>query len=584
MGNRLAEERSPYLALHGNDPVDWHPWGPEAHELARTTGRPIFLSIGYASCHWCHVMQRESFKDPVIAEKLNEHFVSIKVDRETRPDIDEVYMAYVVAANGRGGWPMSVFLTPDLVPIVGGTYFPPERSFGMPSFSEVIDQVALTFAHGAAEVEHAASESADYLRAMFAPPKPEPVEREVVDRAARMLIAAADPHLGGFGGAPKFPQAPVTDFLLAYHAAFEAPRALAAAEFAVENMIRGGIYDQVAGGIARYATDAEWLVPHFEKMLYDNAMLLSTLASLHLLSPREEWAHVMRGTADFLERDLKTPDGYASSLSADTLGVEGATYVWTHADLAARLTPEELQLAEKHLDLTPAGNWEGVTILTRKPGRDASAEQVDALLEKLRQLRAERPQPDLDDKVIASWNALAARGLIAAGESIEDADMVARGVALVRLLLERATTADHDVLRLVGAAAQDEQAMLLDDAVGLSAAALAAWVVSADDGLLEAARLLFARARDRFYDGEGVWYMTPEGSELPVRPREQHDSPLPSGPSMAAAVALALGKATGDEMYRPIAVATLERFSASAAESPFAAGTALEVMTRLLET
>lgn len=579
MANRLATERSPYLALHGNDPVDWYPWGPEALELARETGRPIFLSIGYASCHWCHVMQRESFKDPAIAEVLNERFVSVKVDRETRPDIDEVYMAYVVAANGHGGWPMSVFLTPQLVPIVGGTYFPPVATFGVPAFADVLEQVSSVFTGSPGEVEDAAEQSAEYLRAMFAPPKPRPVTRDAVDKAARTLIASADPRHGGFGRAPKFPQAPVTDFLLAYHEAFDAPRALAAVEFAVKHMVRGGIYDQAGGGIARYATDAEWLVPHFEKMLYDNGMLLSTLAALHLLAPREEWAHAMRRTAEFLDRDLRVEGGYASSLSADTLGEEGTTYVWTHADLAARLTPEELGLAETHLGLAPGGNWEGTTILTRTNGRDEDAEKVDAVLGRLLEMRAERPQPDLDDKVIVSWNSLAARGLIAAGDAVGDAGITERGVDLVRSLLGSAVTADG-VARIVGD--PDAPAGVLEDAVGLSAAALAAWRVTEDTSLLDAARSLFDDAAGRFSDGGGIWYMTPPHSELPVRPREQHDSPLPSGPSLAAGVALALSAASGEGRYAETATATLERLTQLADSSPFAAGTALEAMVRAL--
>ena len=255
MTNRLAEQTSPYLRIHSEDPVDWFPWGEEAFARARDEGKPIFLSIGYASCHWCHVMHRESFKDPVIAEMLNDRFVSVKVDRESRPDVDEVYMAYVVAANGHGGWPMTVFLTPELVPVVGGTYFPPERSFGIPSFAEVLEQVGSAFYDRNAEVLEASGEAAGYLRAMFAPVKPSEITSETVEKVARTLVASTDPQHGGFGGAPKFPQAPVTDFLLHYHAATGDPRALKAVETTVECMVRGGIYDQAGGGLARYATE-----------------------------------------------------------------------------------------------------------------------------------------------------------------------------------------------------------------------------------------------------------------------------------------------------------------------------------------
>jgi uncharacterized protein len=573
MSNRLAQQTSPYLALHAHDPVDWYPWGEEAFALARETRKPIFLSVGYASCHWCHVMHRESFKDPATARVLNDRFVSIKVDRESRPDVDEVYMAYVVAANGHGGWPMSVFLTPELIPVVGGTYFPPVRAYGVPAFSEVLEQVHRAFTQRGDEVADGSQEALGYLRAMFAPVKPSHIAMEPIEKTARALIASVDPQHGGFGGAPKFPQAPVTDFLLDYHRATGNERALDAVESTMECMVRGGIYDQAGGGISRYATDAAWLIPHFEKMLYDNGMLLTTLAALHHLRPRDEWAYAIRQTAEFLQRDLSTPSGaLASSLSADTEGEEGKTYVWSFEELAGLLGEQELALAEECLSVTRAGNWEDVNILTRPDGRDGRSEQVDRLLARLFEERRKRTQPDRDDKVIVSWNALAARGLMAGGIAIGDESIANRGVHLTRALLDQAVDANDGVVRIVGA---DDGIRLLEDAAGLAVACLDAWRLSGDDKLLAAAGRLMQKARDRFYDGDGTWYMTPEDTELPVRPREQHDSPLPSGPSLAALASLQLALATGDDIHRQAAEKTLARLISLAERSPFAAGTAL---------
>jgi uncharacterized protein YyaL (SSP411 family) len=577
MTNRLAGETSPYLRLHAEDPVDWYPWGQEAFGRARETGRPIFLSVGYASCHWCHVMHRESFRDPAVAEALNERFVSVKVDRESRPDVDEVYMAYVVAANGHGGWPMTVFLTPSLLPVFGGTYFPPEAARNMPSFLDVVDTVSGSFSDRPSVAANTAEEAVEYLRAMFVPPPSGHIGRALLARSAQTILRSADPHRGGFGGAPKFPQAPVTDFLLAYHRLNQDEVSLEAVEAQAEGMLRGGIYDQAGGGIARYATDDTWLVPHFEKMLYDNAQLLSTLAALHHIAPSDEWAHTMRATADFIERDLSHPaGGYSSSLSADTQGEEGTTYVWTYSELEDLLTPEELQLAEDALGVTPNGNWQRCIILTRPQGRLLDAEKVDAVLGKLLAERTKRPQPDVDDKVIVSWNALAARGLLDAGEALGDAELVERGAALVRLLLERAVDADGGVVHLLGDEAS-AHVRLVEDATALSLAAVRAYEVTGDTRLLEDAQRVLLHAQTLFAE-DGVWYMTPADTELPLRPREQHDSPTPTGAAMAAGAALRIAQATGDQMDRALAISALEHMAPIAERSPFAAGATLAVM------
>jgi uncharacterized protein YyaL (SSP411 family) len=581
MPNRLANESSPYLRLHADDPVDWFPWGDEAFARARDTGQPIFLSVGYASCHWCHVMHRESFRDERVAAFLNEHFVSVKVDRESRPDVDEVYMAYIVAANGHGGWPMTVFLTPSLLPVFGGTYFPPEAARNTPSFLEVLGDIADTFADRPHAADATAEEAVEYLRVMFSPPLAEQITRGQLHRSADVLVRAADPVHGGFGGAPKFPMAPVTDFLLAYARLMHDDRALDVAEAAVRGMVRGGIFDQVGGGIARYAVDDEWLVPHFEKMLYDNAQLLSTLAALHALRPSEEWEHAMRATAAFLERELAGTGGfYASSLSADTLGEEGTTYVWSYGELAEILSPAELALAEAELGVTRGGNWEECTILTRCNGREHSAEAVDAVLGKLLAVRQDRPQPDVDDKQLVSWNALAALGLLDAGEALGDDGLIGRGLALVERLLAHAVAPDGGVCHLL----RDEASTtvrLAEDAAALAIAAVRAHEFGGAGGPLAHAQAILDHAADLF-DEDGVWFMTPADTELPLRPRAQHDTPTPADASLAAHAALATWRASGERRFRALAEDTLGRLVSTAERSPIAAGSALSAMCEFL--
>jgi uncharacterized protein len=580
MPNRLAEETSPYLRLHADDPVDWYPWGEEAFARARDLRLPIFLSIGYASCHWCHVMHRESFRDTAVAEALNDRFVPIKVDRESRPDVDELYMAYVVAANGHGGWPMSVFLTPQLLPIFGGTYFPPEPAHNLPSFLQVLDDVAEAFGHRPHVADNTAEEALEYLRVLFAPPLPDTISRGMLHRSADALLGICDPVHGGFGGAPKFPQSPVLDFLLAYHRLTADDRALTCAETTLRAIVRGGIFDQAGGGIARYTVDDGWLIPHFEKMLYDNAQLLTSLAAMQAAKPDSEWEHAIRATAAFLERDLAAPNGlFVSSLSADTRGEEGATYVWTHAELAALLSADELTLAEEALGVSAEGNWEGRTILTRTVGREREPEAVDALLGKLQDARQLRPQPQVDAKVLVSWNALAARGLLDAGAALYDEGLTNRGLALVQLLLESAVAADGGVLHQLG----DERSLnvrLAEDANALAVAVAAAYDATGDDALLGEGTKLLQNAAERF-SRDGVWYMTPEDTELPLRPLAQHDSPTPSSASLAATAAVKLWRASGDESFRWYAEDALERLTPIAERSPLRAGTALAAMADL---
>src|SRR5687768_16275619 len=373
--NRLANETSPYLLQHAHNPVDWHPWGPEALEKSRNQDRPIFLSIGYSACHWCHVMERESFENPDIAALMNEHFISIKVDREERPDLDDVYMAAVQAMTGSGGWPMSVFLTPELQPFFGGTYFPPEDRHGMAGFPRVLAAVADAYATRRDEVAQQAEMLASHLREQLSvAPGSREVERGQLDAAIARLATAFDRVHGGFGGAPKFPAPMTLEFLLrAYRHSGDAAT-LAMVTRTLDAMADGGIYDQLGGGFARYSTDAHWLVPHFEKMLYDNALLGHAYLEGFRATGDGRYATVARATLDFMLDELRTDEGgFASALDADSEGVEGRFYVWAYDELMSILSGAGLDDGERRLladywGITAEGNWEGTNILHRAGG------------------------------------------------------------------------------------------------------------------------------------------------------------------------------------------------------------------------
>ncbi|MEO7664942.1 MAG: thioredoxin domain-containing protein, partial [Candidatus Limnocylindrales bacterium] len=419
--NRLATETSPYLLQHAHNPVDWSPWGPDALARAKLLDRPIFLSIGYAACHWCHVMERESFEDEATAADLNAHFIPIKVDREERPDLDQVYMAAVQAMTGSGGWPMSVFLTPDGRPFYGGTYFPPEPRHGLPSFRQVLAGIARAWQDQRAELETSGSRLvaslAEHGRLEGGGELPGP---DVLDTAVEGVDRAFDPVNGGSGGAPKFPQPMTIEFLLRRAGATGAARPLAIARRSLEAMADGGIHDQLGSGFHRYATDARWLVPHFEQMLYDNAQLARVYLDAWALTGHDRYRAVAEGVLDYLVRELRTADlGFAASQDADTNGEEGATFTWTAAEVRKSLgEASRIQLAGEAFGITEGGNWEGRTILSRVSSDDDLAARLGRPVAEVRsdlagiraellEHRAARPQPARDDKVLAAWNGLA---------------------------------------------------------------------------------------------------------------------------------------------------------------------------------
>ena len=419
MPNRLIHESSPYLRQHANNPVDWYPWGTEALELAVREDRPILLSVGYSACHWCHVMERESFEDPGIAALMNEHFVSIKVDREERPDIDSIYMGAVQAMTGQGGWPMTVFLTPDGKPFYGGTYFPPEERGGLPSFPRVLTTMADVYRNRRGDVISTTNQLIAHMRQMTrSAPGIEPLTDDIMVQAARELRKQFDDNYGGFGLQPKFPQPMTLEFLLRQYLRNEDPSVLEMVELTLDQMARGGIYDQLGGGFHRYSTDTYWLVPHFEKMLYDNALLARLYLHAYQLTGSPMYRRIVKETLDYVIREMTSPEGgFYSAQDADSEGEEGKFFVWRPEEIVEILGGEDGKLVNDYYGVTIHGNFEGRSILhvptplpdfARSVGMDTDAfqQRLQEARAKLMERRASRIAPERDDKVLTSWNGL----------------------------------------------------------------------------------------------------------------------------------------------------------------------------------
>ena len=438
MANRLANETSPYLLQHKDNPVDWYPWGPEALARAREENRPILLSIGYSACHWCHVMERESFEDEATAALMNERFVCIKLDREERPDLDSIYMEACQAMTGQGGWPLNVFLTPEQAPFYAGTYFPPEERHGMPSWQKVLEAVSDAWAARGEEIRSRSEGIAQRLRGGAAlEPSEEPLERELLDAAAAQLRAGFDPVYGGFGGAPKFPPASALEFLLRREETEMTSRTLLA-------MASGGMYDQVGGGFARYSVDDRWLVPHFEKMLYDNALLARAYLHGWQVTGHELFERVCRETLDWAMGEMRGPEGgFFSALDADSEGVEGKFYVWGLGELRAA-AGDLADDAVAYFGASEEGNWEGVNVLIRGVHEPDS---LDEIRRRLYAARAERVPPALDDKRLTSWNALMISALAEAGAVLERDDYLDAAVACAEFVLGELRDGDGRLLR-----------------------------------------------------------------------------------------------------------------------------------------
>jgi uncharacterized protein len=528
--NRLAHETSPYLLQHADNPVDWYPWGEEAFARARDEDRPLLLSVGYAACHWCHVMEHESFEDEATAAVMNEHFVSVKVDREERPDVDGLYMDAVVSMTGHGGWPLTVFLTPEGKPFYGGTYFPPEPRFSMPAFTQVLEAVAEAYRGRRGDVERQADVLVDAIRQASArPPSSEPLTSELLALAVSGLRGQFDPVQGGFGGAPKFPPASTLEFLLRTGR----DDALAMVRLTLDRMAAGGMYDLVGGGFHRYSVDAEWVVPHFEKMLYDNALLASAYLHGWLVTGEERHRAVVEETLDYLLRELGLPEGgFASAQDADTEGEEGLTYTWTSEEIRT-------VVGEEHTE------W----LLPFEHGRSVLRGEIpeEARL-RLLAARAERPQPLRDDKALAAWNGLALAALAEAAHRLERDDYLDAARVLAQFLLGPLTTEGGRLLRTYrdGVAKIDAY---LEDYANVANGLLELHWATGELRWLEESRRLADLAVELFADDDngGFYVDAPAGNGLVARRKELDDHPTPSGNSMLAYVLLRLARIYGDE-------------------------------------
>ncbi|MEU6980199.1 MULTISPECIES: thioredoxin domain-containing protein [unclassified Streptomyces] len=591
MPNRLAHETSPYLLQHADNPVDWWPWSAEAFEEARRRDVPVLLSVGYSSCHWCHVMAHESFEDAETAALVNERFVAVKVDREERPDVDAVYMEAVQAATGQGGWPMTVFLTPDAEPFYFGTYFPPEPRHGMPSFPEVLDGVAQAWTDRRGEVAEVAARIVKDLagRSLAHGGDGVPGEPELA-QALLGLTRDYDAKSGGFGGAPKFPPSMVLEFLLRHHARTGAEGALQMAVDTCEAMARGGIYDQLGGGFARYAVDRDWVVPHFEKMLYDNALLCRVYTHLWRATGSELARRVALETADFIVRELRTPEGgFASALDADSddgtgRHVEGAFYAWTPAQLAAALGEDDAAYAARYYGVTEEGTFEHGSSVLQLPqdAGVADGERVASIRERLLAAREERARPGRDDKIVAAWNGLAIAALAETGALLDRPDLVERATEaadlLVRLHLD-------DAARLTRTSKDGHagaNAGVLEDYADVAEGFLALASVTGEGVWLEFAGFLLDIVLDQFTAEGGALYDTAHDAEpLIRRPQDPTDSATPSGWTAAAGALLSYAAHTGSEPHRAAAEAALGVVKALGPRAPRFIGWGLAVAEAL---
>ncbi|MFB7246852.1 hypothetical protein CW362_26470 [Streptomyces populi] len=592
--NRLAHETSPYLLQHADNPVDWWPWSAEAFDEARRSNRPVLLSVGYSSCHWCHVMAHESFEDEATAAYLNEHFVSVKVDREERPDVDAVYMEAVQAATGQGGWPMTVFLTPDAEPFYFGTYFPPEPRHGMASFRQVLEGVAGAWNDRRDEVTEVAAKIARDLaeREMSFGDGRVPGEEELA-AALLGLTRDYDAARGGFGGAPKFPPSMVIEFLLRHHARTGSEGALQMAVDTCERMARGGLYDQLGGGFARYSVDRDWVVPHFEKMLYDNALLCRVYAHLWRSTGSELARRVALETADFMVRELRTDEGgFASALDADSddgtgRHVEGAYYVWTPEQLREVLGDADAELAAQHFGVTEEGTFEEGASVLQLPQREGvfDAARIASVRERLLAARAGRPAPGRDDKVVAAWNGLAVAALAETGAYFDRPDLVEAAIGaadlLVRLHLDdRARLARTSKDGLAGA-----HAGVLEDYADVAEGFLALTSVTGEGVWLEFAGFLLDHVLAQFTDAEsGALYDTAADAERLIRrPQDPTDNATPSGWSAAAGALLSYSAQTGAEPHRTAAERALGVVKTLGPRVPRFIGWGLAVAEALLD-
>jgi uncharacterized protein len=591
MPNRLARENSPYLLQHAENPVDWYPWGEEALERARQEDKPIFLSIGYAACHWCHVMEHESFEDPETARVMNENFINIKVDREERPDLDNIYMDAVTAMTGQGGWPMSVFLTPQGEPFYGGTYFPPTARYGMPSFSELLHAIARAWKNDRDDLLRTGRQVAEHLQqANQIGGTSTPLQTKTLEDAAMRLSQSYDWKNGGWGKAPKFPQ-PMTISLLLQRAAQGDRMALDIAVHALEAMAKGGMYDVVGGGFARYSTDDRWLVPHFEKMLYDNALLARAYLHGYLLTKRPYFKQVCEETLDFIVRDLMTlpiegalpAGGFFSSLDADSEGEEGLYYIWTPGEIKEALGDErDSEFITVAYGVAESGNFEGANVLQRAASDKELAEQfgfpvedvpgrLKELHQRLLKARQQRVAPGTDDKVLTAWNALALTAFAEAARYLNREDYLEIARKNADFLLTE--LASNGRLLRSWRRGRAQHNAYLEDYAGLVLGLLALYQSDPDPYWYSSANELLGEMLAHFKDPAGGFFDTrSDHGPLLTRPKDMEDNAIPSGSSQAAWALLQLSAYSGNGEWRDIAEEMLRSIQSLAARYPTAFG------------
>jgi uncharacterized protein len=575
--NRLAHEKSPYLLQHQYNPVDWFAWGPEAFEKARRENKPIFLSIGYSTCHWCHVMERESFENDGVAKFLNEHFVSIKVDREERPDVDKIYMTFVQATTGQGGWPLNTFLTPELKPFFGGTYFPPDGRYGRPGFLQLLQHIQKLWetrrgdlADSAAQVHTKLQEAASSMSASNVV-----LTADVIRHAGSRFKQSYDPRNGGFGSAPKFPQPSQPELLLRYGKRFNDEEAVRMVLRTGEKMAAGGIHDQLGGGFARYSVDAEWLVPHFEKMLYDNAQLAQLYLDAYLVSGDKHFAAVLRDILDYVLRDMTHAEGgFYSAEDADSEGHEGKFYCWTRQELSKLLTPEEFKVAVRYFGITEAGNFVDHSHPTPLPNQNVLSvvepklsDSERALLasgkKKMFEARSRRIRPHLDDKILASWNGLMLGAMARAAVVLDDEKYRTAAERNVAFLHAKLWDPKAKVLYHRWRDGERDQVELLEGYAFLLSGVTELYESTLEPQHLEFAIALAESMLARFYDPEegGFWQSPATAKDLILRVKDDYDGAEPSGNSVAVMALLKLGRITDRGEFTAAAEKTLRLFS-----------------------
>ena len=591
MPNHLASETSPYLLQHSHNPVDWYPWGEEALEKAHQEDKPIFLSIGYAACHWCHVMAHESFEDPETARLMNAHFVNIKVDREERPDLDSIYMSAVVSMTGQGGWPMSVFLTPDGEPFYGGTYFPPVSRYGMPGFKDVLVAIDRVWREDREQAFHVSAQLVEHLRlnSSWGSGDSSSLSLEDLQSAQNKLISSYDWQYGGWGGAPRFPAPMSIEFLLQQGTRGQ-PEAVKTALHALKAMQRGGMYDIVGGGFHRYSTDDRWLVPHFEKMLYDNAQLAHVYLHAYLLTGETSFMHTCEETLEFLLREMTHPQGgFYSSLDADSAGQEGLFYIWSLEEIEHTVNnKDDLNLFLKMYSVTPGGNFEGKNILQKRSTEDQIAsdlsipvESVHQRLENIRQLlyiaRSKRTRPETDDKTLVAWNGLVLRVLAEAGSALNRDDFLHAAQKNADFLLNNLYSKNR--LHRSWRNGHAHHNAFLEDYAALCLGLFALYQADGNTQWYRWAVRLVEEMKTSFNDPEGGFFDTRhDHATLVVRPKGMQDNAVPSGNSLAVMALLQLAEFSGDLQVRESAEKTILALKNHCLEYPSAFSFWLQAM------